>query len=549
MHDSLPNPYNMSPQTYDYIIIGAGSAGCVLANRLTEDPTVKVLLLEAGGRDKRMEIKIPSAFYKNFKTSVDWAYQTVPQAHMQERSMFLPRGKVLGGSSSINAMIYIRGNRRDYDAWAAMGNPGWSYEEVLPYFKRSEHQVRGADAFHGDQGPLYVNDQRNPNPLTEAYLQAAQACGHPLNPDFNGAQQEGVGLYQVNIKNGARHSAAAAFLHPVLKRPNLEVKTHALVQRIQLDQRRAEGVRFIHEEQVHHARATREVLLCGGAYNSPQLLMLSGIGPADHLRAHGIDPRQDLPGVGQQLEDHLAVPLIMRCQKPISLDTKATFSNILKASVARTGALTSNIAEGGGFLHTREGLEGPDIQFHFGPAFFYNHGFSRPKGSAFSLGPTLLQPESRGSVRLASADPAEAPLIDHNYLAAASDRESLVKGMEAGFDILESRAFAPYREAYFLPEQRLRTSGAMVEHIQQYAETLYHPSCTCRMGTDPMAVLDAELRVHGIEGLRVVDASAMPRVIRGNTHAPVVMMAEKAADMIRGREPLKSEKAQAYSQG
>ncbi len=517
---------------FDYIIIGAGSAGCVLANRLTANGRHRVLLLEAGSEDKKQEIHIPAAFSKLFKTGVDWNYATEPEFEMDHRTMYWPRGKVLGGCSSINAMIYIRGNALDYDCWSELGNPGWSYAEVLPYFKKAENREGQASPYHGAGGPLNVADLRDPNPLSRAFLQAAQECGYALNPDFNGATQDGFGLYQVTQKNGRRHSTVAAYLKPARSRPNLKVQVHALATGILFEGLRAVGVRYTQNGQLKQVRAAREVILAGGAINSPQLLMLSGIGPAAELNQLGLHLVLDLPGVGQNLQDHLTSGPVYACSQPVSLAQAEKLGQVAKFLFQGKGMLTSNVAEAGGFIKTKPDLQMPDIQFHFAPAYFVDHGFYPLKGDGFTVGATLLHPLSRGCVRLKSADPTAAPAIFAHYAADHEDMESLVRGAQVARQIAHSAALAPYLKAEFLPRSGLPETEAVREMIRQFSITLYHPVGTCKMGSDPLAVVDAQLRVHGLEGLRVVDASIMPLIPGGNTNAPTIMIAEKGADMI-----------------
>lgn len=523
------------PEGYDYVIVGAGSAGCVLANRLSEDPETTVLLLEAGGPDNKQEIRIPAAFSKLFRSRFDWAFFTEAQAHLHQRQLYWPRGKVLGGSSSINAMIYIRGNRRDYDAWRDLGNRGWGFQDVLPYFKKSEDQQRGASEYHGAGGPLHVADLRSVNPLSHAFVEAGVEIGFTRNEDFNGLEQEGVGLYQVTQKRGRRHSAADAYLKPVLGRRNLTVRTGACVTRLLLEQKRAAGVNCVRGQQSETLRAEREVILCGGAIHSPHLLMLSGIGPADSLRAMGIAVVQDLPGVGQNLQDHLFLPVAYECTQPVSLDRAETLGNFLRYLLFGRGPLTSNIAEAGGFTRTRPGLAAPDLQFHFGPVYYLNHGFVRPKGYGFSIGPTLIRPESRGAITLRSSDPFASPVIQPNYLSSDSELQVLVEGIKLARRIGGAGPFDRFRGAEQFPGAAAQGDDALAEYVRSAAETVYHPAGTCRMGQDAMAVVDDELRVRGLESLRVADASIMPTLVGGNTNAPTIMIAEKAADLIQER--------------
>jgi len=517
---------------YDYVLVGAGSAGCVLAARLTEDPDVRVLVLEAGGSDRRDEITIPAAIVRNFKTARDWAFTTEPQKHLRGRGLYWPRGKVLGGSSSINAMIYIRGNRSDYDGWRDLGNPGWGFDDVLPFFKRSENQERGASTHHGVGGPLDVADQRSPHRFSRAFVEACVQAGIARTADFNGAEQDGCGLYQVTQRRGRRHSAAGAFLHPAMSRPNLTVETGAHAQRVLFEGRRAVGVAYRQAGRTHEARAAIEVVLCGGAVNSPQLLLLSGVGPARHLREHDLDVVADLPGVGENLQDHPVIGVHQHSPHSSLIDAEKP-QYLVDYLVRGRGPLTSNVGEGGAFIRTRAGREAPDVQYHFAPAIYYNHGLREAPGHGFTLGATLVSVESRGRIRLRSADPRWAPVIQPNYLEAEADMEALLAGLKRGRELIAQAAFASLRGAEYLPGPGVTTDDELRDYIRAEAETLYHPVGTCRMGTDDLAVVDPELRVHQVEGLRVVDASVMPTVPRGNTNAPTIMIAERAADLIR----------------
>lgn len=519
---------------YDYIIIGAGSAGCVLAARLSEDPGTKVLLLEAGGQDSRKEIHIPVAFSKLFKTAFDWAYYTEPEPQLQNRGLYWPRGKVLGGSSSINAMIYIRGHRYDYDHWRDLGNPGWSYKDVLPWFKRSEKQENGASEYHGTSGPLCVSNLRSPNPLSHAFIDAAEQSGYKRNPDFNGESQEGFGFYQVTQNQGKRCSAAAAFLKPATSRPNLTVRTDVQVFDIIFEGSRAAAVSFQQGTGSAQERAAREIILCAGAIGSPQLLMLSGVGPAEHLRAFGIPVVCDLPGVGANLQDHPAVPVVFQCTQPISLLNAESLSGLARYMVFKDGMLTSNVAEAGGFVTTNPEAPAPDLQFHFGPGYYVDHGFQKIKDHAFTFGPTFIRPASRGRVTLRSSNSLDAPLIHANYFADPRDLTVMLEGVKLARKLATAKAFDSYRGPELLPGPDATDDKSLLAHISKYAATLYHPVGTCKMGNDTMAVVDSELRVRGVEGLRVVDASVMPTVPGGNTNAPTIMVAEKAADMIKG---------------
>ncbi len=517
---------------FDIIIVGAGSAGCVLANRLTENGRLSVLLLEAGPVDKKQEIHIPVAFSTLFKTEYDWAYETEPQPGANGRKLFWPRGKMLGGSSSINAMIYQRGNPANYDEWAALGNEEWGWQDVLPYFKKAQNQERGESPFHGVGGPLNVADLRDPNPLTKAFVQAGMEIGLPYNSDFNAGEQEGVGYYQVTQKNGKRHSTADAYLKPARKRSNLQVETEAMVTRLNMDGRRCRGVAYTQNGQTETAVARREVILCGGAINSPQLLLLSGIGPGDHLQAMGIDLVLDLPGVGQNLQDHYIAPVAYRVNQPISLAGAESAGNLFKFLVLKKGLLTSNVGEAGGFMKLNPASAAPELQFHFAPGFFIRHGFDNPEGDGFSIAPTLVKTESRGAVKLRTAIPGDAPSIDPQTYADERDLELMVTGLKIARKIARARPFEPYRGEEFLPGNSIHDDDGLRAHARECTQSLYHPVGTCKMGVDPMAVVNPHLQVHGIEGLRVVDASIMPALINANTNAPTIMIAEKAADMI-----------------
>jgi choline dehydrogenase len=519
---------------YDYIIVGAGSAGCALANRLTEDPTNTVLLLEAGGPDDAQEIHIPVAFSSLFKSPIDWAYETEEQSHLNNRRLYWPRGKVLGGSSSINAMIYMRGNRRDYDHWGELGNEGWSYADVLPYFKKAENEERGASEYHGTNGPLNVTDHRTLNPLSHAFVEAGIEVGIPLTNDFNGAEQDGVGFYKVTQRQGLRHSAAVGYVHPILSRPNFTLQTHSLVTGIIFEGTRAVGVTYIQNGEKEQATANKEVILSGGAINSPQLLMLSGIGPADHLKALDIPVVADLPGVGQNLQDHPAIVVLYSSTQPISLAHAQTPENLQDFVDNKMGPLTSNVAEAGAFVRTQANLSMPDIQYHFAPVYYLNHGFTVPEGDGYTIAPCILHPRSRGYIALRSTNPAEAPIIQPNYFADEVDMQALVEGVKIARKLGETQAFSPFRDVETHPGPQAQSDEEIAEYIRNHVETLYHPVGTCMMGNGSMAVVDAHLRVRGVEGLRVIDASIMPTVVGGNTNAPTIMIAEKAADLIKG---------------
>ena len=524
---------------HDYIIIGAGSAGCVLANRLSEDGKHSVLLLEAGPPDKQKEIHIPVTFSKLFKTDLDWAYFTTPQTHLRGRRLYIPRGKMLGGASSLNAMIYIRGHRDHYDGWAAGGNKGWGVDEALPYFLKSENNQRLRGHLHGNNGPLTVSDLLSPHEPSHILVEAARACGYPISNDFNGAEQDGFGLYQVTQRNGTRCSTAEAYLRPAFSRPNLRVETGALVHRVEIENKRATGVTYAQNGTVLTAQAGREVILCAGAIGSPHVLLRSGVGEGSHLQEHGIAVKHDLPGVGQNFQDHLFDMVTFHCKKGLTLDTAESLRRVLGVLLnylfRKRGPLTSNVGEAGGFVRTAPGLDAPDMQYHFAPGFFINHGFDNPRNvPGLSLGPTLLTPKSRGRLTLASPDPHDAPLIDPQHFSDERDIATLVAGHRIAMRIMKAPPFDPYRGDHYLPERELHTDEEIADYQRGVVGALYHPAGPCKMGHDPMAVVDDRLRVHGLDGLRVVDASIMPTIVRGNTNAPTIMIAEKAADMVRG---------------
>lgn len=528
---------------FDYIIIGGGSAGCVLAARLSEDPAIHVALLEAGPSDSSVFIHCPAGLAVMAKFSLaGWGLNTVPQPGLNGRSGYQPRGKVLGGSSSLNAMVYIRGQRADYDHWAALGNPGWSYADVLPYFKRSEHNERGGDALHGSGGPLNVMDLRSPNRFGELFVQAGEQAGHARNPDFNGVDQEGVGLYQVTHKNGERCSAAKAYLTPSLLRPNLRVFTGALTTRILLEKKRAVGVEFQHDGHTKQLKAQREVLLCAGAIQSPQILMLSGIGPHAHLLDMGIATQHDLPGVGQHLHDHPDVVQVVDAPKAKDLFGLSlgggvqTVKGIFEWRNHRSGMLTTNFAEAGAFIKSQPDEATPDLQLHFVIGKLINHGRTTTLGHGYSCHVCLLRPLSRGSVKLASKDPLALPLVDPDFLGQRDDMDRMVRGFKRMRQILAQPALAQFGGRELPVSAGAQTDAQIEQYIRDYSDSIYHPVGSCRMGPTDMDVVDAELRVHGLQGLRVVDASIMPRVVSGNTNAPVMMIAEKAADMIKAAQ-------------
>jgi choline dehydrogenase len=524
------------PAEFDVVVVGAGSAGCALAGRLTEDPTLRVLLLEAGGSDKVLEVQIPAGLYKTWRTRLDWNYTTEEQPGLDGRTLFWPRGKLLGGSSSINAMIYMRGAAADYDEWSALtGDPSWSYDHVLPLFRRMEDNSRGADRFHGVGGPLRVEDLRSPHPWTRAVVQSAVAAGHPRNDDFTGAGLDGVGQYQVTQKRGRRWSAADAYLHPAARRPNLTVRTGALATRVLLENGRAVGVEYRAGGRLHSVRAAHEVVLSGGAVNSPQLLMLSGIGPADHLREVGVDVHHDLPGVGGGLQDHPLVPVVWNVRSGRSLVRGESPAGYARWFGARRGPLTSNVAEAGLFTRSSPELAQVDLQMHFLPVKFWQQAEVDPDVDAFTAAVVLVHVQSRGSVRLRSADPSWSPAIDAGYLTEARDLDALVSGVEQVRDIASVGPLAAVLAGEWSPGGGVRGRAALRSSVRRTLESLYHPVSSCRMGTDEDAVVDSQLRVRGVEGLRVVDASVMPTLVRGNTNAPTMMIAERAADLVLGR--------------
>ena len=523
---------------FDYIIVGAGSAGCVLANRLSADGKHSVLLLEAGPEDTHMWIHIPLGYGRLFKEkTVNWMYQTEPEPGLNGRNVFQPRGKVLGGSSSINGLLYVRGQHEDYERWRQHGNLGWGYDDVLPYFKKSEDQTRGSNDFHGAGGPLPISDWRHADPLSAAFVDAAVQTGVPRNNDFNGATQEGAGFFQTTTKGGRRASAAVAYLRPAKARQNLHIETSALAERILLEGRRAVGVAYRAAGIPRTARARKEVLVSGGAFNSPQILQLSGVGPAELLRQHGIDVVLDAPGVGNDLQDHMQVRVVMRCSQAITLNDVVNnpvrkVMTGLRYFAFRTGPLTIAAGTSGAFFRTNPRLASPDIQIHFLPFSTDKMGEKLHPFSGFTASVCQLRPESRGSIRIKSADPTDAPEIRINYLASEVDRATNVEGLKILRKILRAPALAPYVVEEIDPGDKITSDEALLAYCRARGTTIYHPTSTCRMGNDPLAVVDQQLRVRGIDGLRVVDASVMPDLVSGNTNAPVIMIAEKASDMI-----------------
>ena len=526
----------MQEAGFDYIVVGAGSAGSVLANRLSTNPKIRVLLLEAGGSDNSIYVRMPAGIANLGGPRFNWGYETAPQAAMKGRRMYWPRGRLLGGSSSVNAMVYMRGQPADYDHWRQLGNAGWSYADVLPYFKKAERNERLRDDFHGSDGPLNVAERPYTNPLSDVFVEAAEQAGLPFNPDFNGASQLGCGLFQVTQKDGRRWSAATAYLHPAAARKNLTVLTKAQATRVIVENGCAAGVEYARGRRKYVARAAQEVVLAGGAINSPQLLLLSGVGPAGELRSLGLQVTVDLPGVGKNLQDHLNVNIVQRAKRGTTLDGKSRgLSSIgvaLEYLLYRTGPGTSNIAEAGAFAVGDLGAATPDIQYHFIPAQVVDHARTILDGDGVTLHACCLRPHSRGEIRLASTDPLQVPVIDPNYLAADYDLKVLLAGLRLGREILAAPAFTPWLEEERIPGPGVRSSADLEDFIRATAETEYHPVGTCKMGSDAMAVVDETLRVRGVERLRVIDASVMPAIVSGNTNAPVIMIAEKGAEMM-----------------
>jgi choline dehydrogenase len=523
---------------FDYVVVGAGSAGCVLANRLSASGKYSVLLLEAGPRDTNPWIHVPLGYGRLFKEkAVNWMYQTEPEPGLNGRSVFQPRGKTLGGSSSINGLLYIRGQHEDYDRWRQRGNLGWGFDDVLPYFKKAEDQTRGADDFHGAGGPLPVSNLGHPDPISAAFIEAAVEAGIPRNPDFNGASQEGAGFFQTTTKGGRRASAAVAYLRPAKSRSNLHVETSALAERILFEGRRAAAVTYRQAGAPRTARARKEILVAGGAFNSPQLLQLSGVGPAELLRQHGIEVVLDAQGVGHDLQDHMQVRVVMRCSQAITLNdivnnpARKILAG-LRYAAFRTGPLTIAAGTSGAFFKTNPRLATPDIQIHFLPFSTDKMGEKLHPFSGFTASVCQLRPESRGSIRIRSADPAAPPEIRINYLASEVDRTANVEGLKILRKILSAPALAPFVVEEVDPGAKVTSDEALLAFCRKRGTTVYHPTSTCRMGSDPLAVVDQRLRLRGIDGLRVVDASVMPDLVSGNTNAPVIMIAEKASDMI-----------------
>jgi choline dehydrogenase len=529
---------NNNPEHFDYIVVGAGSAGCVLANRLTASGRHRVLLLEAGGHDRHFWIHVPLGFAKLFNNAtVNWRYKSEPEPELNNRQIIQPRGKVIGGSSSINGLLYIRGQHEDYDHWRQLGNAGWSFQDVLPYFKRAEDQERGADDLHGVGGPLSVSDVCEPHPLCEAFLDAAEQCGIPRTDDFNGPKQEGAGYFQLTAKKGRRWSTAAGYLRQARRRHNLKIELNALATKILFSGRRAIGIQYRQGETLCTAYADGEVILSGGAFNSPQLMQLSGIGPSDLLRSHGIEVIADVPGVGSDLQDHLQVRMQFRCGQPITAndvinDWRYRYGAGIRYMLTRKGLLSVGAGYAGAFFMTRPDLATPDVQIHFLIFSSETAGANVHPFSGFMASVCQLRPDSRGFVRIKSADPATPPAIQPRYLTARNDVETIVAGLKQLREVMNRPVMRKLIAEERLPGDKIVTDADLLEYARNTGTTVYHPTSTCRMGPDPAAVVDERLRVRGFERLRVIDASIMPSLVSGNTNAAAVMIGEKGSDMV-----------------
>jgi len=531
---------------FDYIIIGAGSAGCVLANRLTEDENISVLLLETGGSDKSIFIQMPTALSIPMNTKkYNWQFESEPEPYLNDRRMHCPRGKVLGGSSSINGMVYVRGHAKDFDEWQSHGATGWDYAHCLPYFKKAETWAFGDDVYRGVKGPLSVNNgNRMQNPLYQAFIDAGEQAGYLRTEDYNGKQQEGFGPMHMTVKNGVRWSTANAYLKPVLKRSNLTVITHALVEKILLVGKKAVGVQYEHDGQRKNGLVDKEVILSAGPIGSPHLLQLSGIGPKSVLEAAGIDLKHELPGVGENLQDHLEFYFQFKCKKPVTLNGKLDLWNKFLIGARwffrKDGLGATNHFESCGFIRSKPGVEWPDLQYHFLPAAMSYDGSTAFSGHGFQVHIGHNKPRSRGSVKVQSADPAQSPTIRFNYLQHEVDREGFRDCVRLTREIINQPAFDEYREAEIQPGEQVTTNAQIDDFIRNNVESAYHPSCSCKMGTDDMAVVDPQTRVHGISQLRVVDSSIFPTITNGNLNAPTIMVAERVADLIKGKAVLES---------
>lgn len=528
----------MSNATYDYVIVGAGSAGCVLANRLSKNDRHRVLLLEAGPRDRYHWIHIPIGYGKTmFNSNVNWGFSTEPEEGVNGRSIYWPRGKVLGGSSSINGLIYVRGQPQDYDHWAALGNQGWGWHDVLPYFMKSEHQVRGADDYHGSDGPLWVSDTTESNELCDAFIGAGQAIGIPHNEDFNGARQEGVGYFQLTTRKGWRCSSAVAYLRPIRRRRNLRIETNALCTGLLMEGSRVVGVRYRQHGRDHDVTAGRETILAAGALQSPQIMQLSGIGDPAMLAEHGIAVNHALPEVGRNMQDHLQARIIYKCSKPVTtnddLNSFVRKMRIgLRYTLFRRGPLAVGINQTGGFARSNDSVDTPDIQFHFGTLSSDTPGSPVHRFSGFTLSTCQLRPQSRGTISLHSADPADSPVIHPAYLSAEHDQRVMVAGLRLGRRLGQAEPLRDYVLEEYSPGEQIQNNEDLLQFIRNDVTTIFHPVGTCRMGNDTGAVVDDRLRVRGLSGLRVVDASIMPAIVSGNTNAAAIMIGEKGADMI-----------------